>query len=146
MTVTSGIVRNGRDTADCDKLALKFSRGWLAASVRRERNGWLADLMDSHPNKSCNFWDFWFNVRILQTHIYGRSGISGVWTVCSCCKAKTSKTKRQLQEFCILQLWKLGHLSLLGHQLECEREKNIRGSLCAPQQHIHQVIRPPDRA
>lgn len=48
ITVTSGRGRNGRDAADCDKLALKYRGRRLAAGVRRERHGWLAELMDSY--------------------------------------------------------------------------------------------------
>lgn len=48
ITLTSGRVRNGRDAADCDKLALKYRGSRLAVGVRRERYGWLAELMDSY--------------------------------------------------------------------------------------------------
>lgn len=48
ITLTSGRGRNGRDTADCDKLALKYQDSRLAACARRERYGWLTELMDSY--------------------------------------------------------------------------------------------------
>lgn len=48
ITLTSGRGRNGRGAADCDKLALKYRGSRLAVGVRRERYGWLAELMDSY--------------------------------------------------------------------------------------------------
>lgn len=48
ITLTSGRGRNGRDAADCDKLALKYRGSRLAPGVRRERYGWLAEVMDSY--------------------------------------------------------------------------------------------------
>lgn len=48
ITLASGGGRNGRDTADCDKLALKYRDSRLAVCARRERYGWLTELMDSY--------------------------------------------------------------------------------------------------
>lgn len=48
IALTSGTGRNGRDAADCDKLAHKYRDGRLAVSVRGESYGWLAELMDSY--------------------------------------------------------------------------------------------------